>query len=144
MVVYNLACDNAHVFEGWFDSAQAFTHQVESSTVSCPVCGSNGVTRQPTAPNIVKQRDGAAMPNADAERFEAIRALQEKITDFVVRNTEDVGREFPDEARRIHRQEAPERAIRGQATRKEAEALREEGIEVTPLPFASIPRDQLH
>jgi hypothetical protein len=49
-------------------------------------------------------------------------------------NTDDVGEQFVDEARRMHYGEAPERAIRGIASPVEAVALLEEGIAV--LPFA--------
>jgi len=60
---------------------------------------------------------------------EALAKLRE-----IVRNTENVGRRFPEEARRIHYQEAPARAIRGQASRDEAQALTDEGIEFASLP----------
>ena len=39
-----------------------------------------------------------------------------------------------DEARRIHYNEAEKRGIYGEATREDAKALVEEGIEVHPLP----------
>jgi len=39
-------------------------------------------------------------------------------------------------ARAIHAGEAPERAIRGQASRAEVEALIEDGVGVLPIPFA--------
>jgi hypothetical protein len=52
----------------------------------------------------------------------------------IVRNTENVGMRFPEEARKIHYRETPPRAIRGQASRDEAKALTDEGIEFTPLP----------
>ncbi len=52
----------------------------------------------------------------------------------VVRNTEDVGERFPEEARNIHYNEAPARAIRGQASREDADALADEGIEFAALP----------
>ena len=51
----------------------------------------------------------------------------------VLASTEDVGERFPEEARRIHYGEVEERSIRGRASREDAEALREEGIEVTRL-----------
>jgi len=51
-----------------------------------------------------------------------------------VRNTENVGRRFPEEARKIHYNESPSRAIRGQASRDEARALSDEGIDFAPLP----------
>lgn len=51
----------------------------------------------------------------------------------LIANTEDVGTRFAEEARRIHHGETEERPIRGQATRADAEALREEGIEVVAM-----------
>jgi hypothetical protein len=53
----------------------------------------------------------------------------------LVARTEDVGERFATEARRIHYGETPERAIRGQATADEREALRDEGIEIMALPL---------
>jgi hypothetical protein len=61
----------------------------------------------------------------------------------VIANTEDVGERFADEARRIHYGEAEERAIRGQASADERAALREEGIEVHPLPVPAVFKDTL-
>jgi hypothetical protein len=55
--------------------------------------------------------------------------------DQILQNTEDVGARFPEEARRIHYEEAPRRGIRGTASREEAEALADEGIAVVPLPI---------
>lgn len=144
MVVYNLTCGNAHAFEGWFNSPDLFETQVEAAELSCPVCGSCDVTRQPSAPNIGRHRDNTASTPATREQMEALRALQTQFLDHVMKNTEDVGRSFPDEARRIHRQEAAERPIRGQATQREAKALRDEGIDVALLPGLPVPRDQLH
>ena len=51
-----------------------------------------------------------------------------------MRNTENVGRRFPEEARKIHYEEVAARPIRGQASKEESEALAEEGIEFSPLP----------
>jgi hypothetical protein len=53
----------------------------------------------------------------------------------VLATTVDVGERFADEARRIHYGEVDERPIRGRATLEEAEALRDEGIEVAALPL---------
>ena len=59
-----------------------------------------------------------------------MRALRAEIA----AKTEDVGRRFPQEARRIHHGDAPERAIRGEASLEEARDLLEEGVPVLPLP----------
>ena len=57
--------------------------------------------------------------------------------------TEDVGQQFADEARRMHYGEAPVRGIRGQATRREAMEMREEGIEVMALPILPVSAETL-
>jgi hypothetical protein len=72
-------------------------------------------------------------------RSEALALLRR----YVAANTEDVGRRFPEVARRIHYREEEERAIRGRATPSEAEALGEEGIETFMLP-AEPPPDEVH
>jgi len=90
------------------------------------------------------QGERAPDPNrhADADAGEAVPAnfasglpaeMLSKLRE-IVRAAEDVGRRFPEEARRIHYDEAPARPIRGQASREETEELREEGIDVSPLP----------
>ena len=58
-----------------------------------------------------------------------LRAVQ-----HVMSHTDDVGDRFAEEARRIHYGEVDERAIRGRATPDEAQALKDEGIEVVSLP----------
>jgi hypothetical protein len=61
----------------------------------------------------------------------------------VMANTEDVGTRFAEEARKIHYGEREERNIRGQATRKETEALLDEGIDVMPLPVPDALKEPL-
>lgn len=51
----------------------------------------------------------------------------------VIANTEDVGSQFAEEARKIHYGESEERNIRGQVSQDESLALLEEGIPVMPL-----------
>ena len=58
-----------------------------------------------------------------------------RIVDYVLTHSEDVGRSFAEEARKIHRKEAPQRSIRGVATPSEAEDLHEEGVPVFALPI---------
>jgi len=61
----------------------------------------------------------------------------------LMRRSEDVGSAFAEEARRIHYKESPERSIRGQTTLDEAEALRDEGIEVMAMPLLPAFKDTL-
>lgn len=144
MVVYNLSCGNSHAFEGWFDSPEVYESQMSAAEIACPVCGSCDITRQPSAPYVARHRDGGTAKSARTQALEAWHALHTQLVEHVMQNSEDVGRDFPDEARRIHRQEAAERPIRGQATAGEARELREEGIDVMQLPQPPTPRDRMH
>ena len=143
MIIFDLVCAHGHRFEGWFASAEEFGRQKAGSLVACPVCDDAHVERLPSAQ--VRIPRGAARDNpdptepADEERpehgaiagvpAEVIAKLRE-----IVRNTENVGARFPEEARKIHYSEVPPRAIRGQASKDEADALRDEGIEFASLP----------
>lgn len=141
MKVFNLRCDNEHPFEGWFASTGEFDRQLEMKMVECPVCGSHAVRKLLSAPRLnlgaeapesnVKQ--AVAMPN-DA----TMQAMLLQMARHIHANTEDVGERFPEEARRIHYEEAPKRSIRGLASRDDAAQLADEGIEVMPVPFGSL------
>ncbi len=139
MKVFNLRCVDDHRFEGWFGSEDDYVSQNERGLVECPVCGERDVTRLPSAPRLNLSSGGAAAPAAERPTQEVTQAatLQQawmQAVRRIVAETEDVGERFPEEARRIHYGEVPERAIRGRASRDETAALHDEGIEVMPLP----------
>jgi hypothetical protein len=146
MIVYDLSCDKAHRFEGWFSSADDFDSQIHDEQIACPVCGSVDISRQLSAPHV---NTGAApvetrQANNTAVAGVSLEQMRRKFLEFVLNNTEDVGRRFPEEARKIHYQEEPRRAIRGEASRDEVQELREEGVEIFPLPEPPEPPDQIH
>ena len=149
MIVYDLSCENAHRFEGWFASAEDFDAQMEDDQVSCPVCGSVNVSRQLSAPYV---NTGRAEPAASAVKSPSetavagvdMESLHRKFIEFVMKNSEDVGNKFPEEARKIHYREKPRRSIRGQASTDDIEALRDEGIDVFQVPGLPVPPDQVH
>jgi hypothetical protein len=138
MKVLNLRCANDHAFEGWFGSDDDFRDQSERDLVACPLCDDKTITRLPSAPrlNVSTQRGEASAPPARASVEMAQAHAQGRWLHQMremINNTEDVGDRFPEEARRIHYGEAQERGIRGRASREDAEALREEGIEVVSV-----------
>jgi hypothetical protein len=142
VIVFNLGCENSHRFEGWFASAEDFEQQLGSKLVACPMCGNANVSRLPHAVHIGKssgkpQRPGRAEPAAMTPLQYANVGSEtlSRLVERIIENTEDVGTAFPEEARKIHYQEAPERQIRGTASRDEVEALKDEGIEVVALPI---------
>jgi hypothetical protein len=136
MKVLDLRCGNDHRFEGWFDSEDDFLSQEGRGLVQCPVCTDGQVTRLPSAPrlNVSGLRtEPEATPAPDAQI--AMQSKWLRAVRHMMANTEDVGERFPEEARRIHYGEVEERGIRGRASREDADALREEGIEVMSLPM---------
>lgn len=146
MIVFDLICTHGHVFEGWFASGEEFDRQKERALVQCPVCNDAQVVRRPSAKVRVRKGTGAAptAPAAAAPAQQPASGKQEAIAGFppelvaklreIVKNTEDVGERFPEEARKIHYDEAPKRSIRGRASAEDAQALSEEGIEFSSLP----------
>ncbi len=143
MIVYNFGCANDHRFEGWFASLAEYERQSESKLLSCPLCGSEDVSRLAHAPHVstgATQRQepassGAPAPGRPQQYANMTAEFMSNVIDTLLEKTVDVGRAFPEEARKIHYNEAPERAIRGTATTREVEALRDEGIEVMSLPL---------
>jgi hypothetical protein len=143
VIVYNLGCSNEHRFEGWFTSADDYARQTKSKLLVCPMCGDERVSRLPHATYVSTggaaekpaAAPGAAPKKGSPQYYANLGAeLLANVIEKVIETTEDVGRAFPEEARKIHYREAPERHIRGTASTKEVEALRDEGIEVVALP----------
>jgi hypothetical protein len=146
MKVFNLACAHDHAFEGWFASHAAFETQREEGLISCPYCDNQQIEKRLSAPHIGMRRGGSAEPGELAERNGAERSENQtevsappaqmwQMMRELLAKTEDVGHRFPEEARRMHYGEAPDRSIRGVASREEREELREEGIQTFSMPL---------
>ncbi len=159
MIHYNLRCAEGHAFESWFQSSSAYESQERRQLVSCPVCGSTKVERAIMAPQIVgrKGRESTApapapVPAPAAEspapsstpllmaQERELRAKLRELRDHIVKNADNVGERFPNEARKMHYGEIDHRPIYGEASPDEAKALIEEGVEVMPIP--TLPDDR--
>jgi hypothetical protein len=149
MIRYNLRCERGHVFESWFQSSQAYETQEKRKLVSCPSCGSAKVERAIMAPQIVskKNRDRAVQAPAAATdatppsatplmmaQDHELRAKLRELRDHIVKNADNVGERFPNEARKMHYGDIEHRPIYGEASPEEARSLLDEGVEVSPLP----------
>jgi hypothetical protein len=151
MILFSLVCDNGHDFESWFASNDSYDFQIENDLVSCPHCNVLRISKAVMAPSVArgKRKKGAAQQSAkdaitDAPKQEValigesgaeLRKMAQELHARILAATVDVGSEFPAEARKIHDGDAPERAIRGQASLEEARALLEEGVSILPLPI---------
>ena len=160
MIRYALRCEHDHAFESWFQSSSAFDSQVRRKLVACPTCDSTEVEKAIMAPRIVskKGRESAppapgpapvpapapeAAPGAQPLMMAQERELRTKLKelrDHIVKNADNVGERFPNEARKMHYGEIEHRPIYGEASPDEARALIDEGVEVSPLPV--LPEDR--
>jgi hypothetical protein len=94
--------------------------------------GTGSNTSMPPAQSSLEA--SAPHPGSNPDTLQHMQEVLVQMVRHLIANTEDVGPQFAEEARKIHYGEREERHIRGQATPEETEALRDEGIDVMVLP----------
>lgn len=153
MIRYSLVCKRKHDFESWFQSSAAYDKQAKRGLVTCPVCGSAEVEKAIMAPRLTRAEPRIDVPNAPAPaeptpapaevpapvaimspQERELRSKLKELRDHLTRNADNVGRRFPEEARKMHYGEIEHRSIFGEASPEDAKSLHEEGIEFLPLP----------
>ncbi|MBN8849707.1 MULTISPECIES: DUF1178 family protein [unclassified Sphingomonas] len=142
MIVFDLRCPDAHIFEVWFASSETFEEQKSNGMIACPICGATEVVKAVMAPRVSPKggRGETAAPEQMKQALEALAAAQAK----ALEGSQWVGARFAEEARSMHLGEREHSSIHGQATPAEAKALVEEGIPVAPLPFPVRPPETLN
>jgi len=150
MIVFDLKCAQAHVFEIWFGSSGDFESQRARGLIACPWCGdASGIEKAVMAPNIPAKGNARAepaalpvalpaSPTAPAEMKAMLAALARKQAE-VLEKSVWVGRDFADQARAMHLGETDHSPIHGEVSPIEAKALHEEGVPVAALPFPVVP-----
>jgi|SRR5579875_631779 hypothetical protein len=153
MIKFALRCAHGHEFESWFQSGEAFETQSKSGRILCPLCQAKDVTKAIMSPAIASRSgteetkpvaQGQVPSNSQAPSNSNValldprdieaRAMLNAFRRYILKETEDVGTRFAEEARKIHDGLVQERPIHGQANVEEARALIEEGIAVLPIP----------
>jgi hypothetical protein len=155
MIRYSLVCDHGHAFESWFADSAAYDKQARRKLVTCPHCGSAKVEKAIMAPRLAGSTKNKAQEEAPAAETPApaataaapapvamispqeqeVRAKLKELRDHIVKNADNVGPKFPEEARKMHYGETEHRSIYGVASPDEAADLADEGIEFHPLPM---------
>lgn len=152
MIVFDLRCSRAHVFEAWFGSSAAFEDQQARSLLACPVCGDAQIIKAAMAPNVGAKGNSraeiVAKPQTETppspQAFKAALHALAKVQAKALENSQWVGRAFADRARAMHVGELPSAPIHGEATSDEAAALIDEGVAVAPLPLPVVPPDAIN
>jgi len=160
MIRYNLVCAKGHEFESWFAGSAAYDRQAKRGLVECPICGSAKVGKALMTPRLARSgksspaapaapetaapetagpdapaASGAAAPVAViSPQEQELRTKLKELREHLVKNADNVGQRFPEEARKMHYGEKEHRSIYGTASPDDARALHEEGIAFAPLP----------
>jgi hypothetical protein len=153
VIQYALACDKGHSFESWFQNSAAYDKQAKRKLIECPVCGSLKVEKAIMAPRLARRDKRsiavpeetasalaeAAMPESSpvamiSPQEHEFRKKLKELRDHLTANADNVGKKFPEEARKMHYGETEHRSIYGEASAEDARELHEEGIAFHPLP----------
>jgi hypothetical protein len=149
VIRYNLICDKRHEFESWFADSSAYDKQAKRGLVSCPLCGSAKVEKAIMAPRLARKDKSTPIMRPPEEAAPAetptpvamispqereFRTKLKELRDHLTSNADNVGKKFPEQARKMHYGEIEHRSIYGEASPQDAKDLHEEGIEFHPLP----------
>lgn len=151
MIRYALICDRKHEFEIWFNNSADYDKQSKRKLVACPMCDSTKVDKAIMAPAIATTRKhkssrgpeavSSAVPQADSAPVAILspqetefRSKLKELRDHLTKNADNVGKKFPDEARKMHYGDIEHRSIYGEASPDDAKKMLDEGIEFHPLP----------
>ena len=139
MILFDLKCENEHKFEAWFPSSSNYENQLKKKMIECPYCNSKKIKKSLMAPNLnvkSQSKKNSIEKKNDIAQINLEKKIK-KFKKFVEKNTENVGKNFAEEARKIYYGEKKARAIRGESTEKESQDLAEEGIPFSKLPWHS-------
>ena len=134
MIKYNLKCKNKHEFESWFLDSKEFEKLKSKKIIECIFCKTKSVEKSIMAPSVLSQEQ----KHDNQKSIKYIKKIQKdllKMRNFVEKNFEYVGNNFPREVRRVYYDKRKNKNIYGKATPEETQELEEEGIELTAIPW---------
>ena len=140
MIKYNLKCKNKHEFESWFSDSKEFEKLRSKKIIECTFCGTKKVQKTIMSPNIVSKHQKEKI-------FKSLKYIKKmkqdllKMRNFVEKNFKYVGDNFPYEVRKVYYDKSKNKNIYGKATPEETDELRQEGIELTSIPWIDNKKD---
>ena len=140
MIKYNLKCRNKHEFESWFLDSKEFEKLKSKNMIECTFCGTKVIEKSIMSPNVLSNEEKENNTKS-SKHIQKVREDLLKMRKFVEKNFEFVGKDFPREVRNIYYDKRKNKNIYGNATEEESEELKEEGIELTTIPWIDNKRD---
>ncbi len=140
MIKYNLKCKNRHEFEGWFSDSKEFEKLKSEKIIEFSFCGTKVIEKSIMSPNVLSAEEKENRVKS-SKNLKKIKEDLLKMRNFVEKNIEYVGKDFPREVRNIYYDKRKNKNIYGNATEEETEELKEEGIELTTIPWIDNKKD---
>ena len=131
MIKYNLKCKNKHEFESWFSDSREFEKLLNKKLIECVFCKTKSIKKSIMSPRIAHKKK-VNFPNKEIRQMK--RDLL-KLRKFVEKNFDYVGDNFPREVRKVYYDKKKNKNIYGIASPKETEELKDEGIDLTTIPW---------
>ena len=134
MIKYNLKCKHKHEFESWFLDSKEFEKLKSKKMIECIFCKTKSIEKSIMAPNILSKEQ--KQKNQKSTKY--IKKIQKdllKMQNFIEKNFEYVGNNFPREVRNVCYDKRKNKNIYGKATPEETQELEEEGIELAAIPW---------
>ena len=138
MIKYNLKCHNNHDFESWFSESKEFEKLKKKKMLECIYCNSSNIKKNIMSPNVLNSESDKKKLNSielNSKEIAKIKKEFKKIKKFVETNFKYVGNKFTQEVKDIHYNNKKDKNIYGTTTQQERDELKEEGIELTTIPW---------
>ena len=132
MIKYNLICECGKTFESWFSSSNEHDVLWRKKLIHCIYCDSTSVNKSVMAPNLFSKTNKISK-NTNIEK--KIKKQLLELRRYIEKNCNNVGDNFPREARSIYYDKKASKGIYGKTTPEETAELLEEGIEVATIPW---------
>ena len=136
MIKYKLACnDCGTAFDSWFASSKEFEKLKKKRLLVCHVCNSVKVDKTLMSPSLRNHKKDIKN-DLQIDKYEDVKKTIKNYQKFIKENFKFVGENFAYEARSIHyNPKKKSKGIYGNASSKDIQELREEGIDTLTFPW---------
>ena len=136
MIKYILKCGKEHEFESWFLNSKEFERLKNKKLIECIYCKSKKIQKTIMSPRILKSKFKYSKKDATNKK-EIVKVKSDllKIRKFIEKNFEYVGDKLAEKVKDIYYNDKKNFNIYGTTTPEEKEELKEEGIELSSIPW---------
>ena len=136
MILYKLICKDCEIsFDSWFSSSREYDKLKKKKLLNCYNCDSSDVEKTLMSPSVFRSKNNTKI-DKQSLKYKEIKKTILEYQDFIKKNFDYVGQNFCYEARSVHYQnKKSSKGIYGMATKEDLKELKEEGIEVEPIPW---------